>query len=122
MKLTNQNQNAFERHLIDCSANQALDVTYFDFGVPGTNNRCTLGLGMDGTCFVPAVMHPQGADGAFVKAGLDKIMVTQHGGHLYVPSRWLIDELRGDRFEHQKQVVIERMEHALRSMPLARAH
>ena len=114
--------NAFEQQLATTSAASSIDITYYDFGVPGTPTRCTLGLGVDGTCFVPAVMHPQGADAAFVRAGLDKIMVAHHAGNLYVPSAWLINQLSGDRYEHQKRAVILRMEQALHSLPVTRVH
>ncbi len=112
----------FEESLKARSETSAVDITYYDFGVPGTPTRCTLGLGADGTCFVPAVMHPQGVDGAFVKAGLDKIMVGQHKGHLYVPADWLIAQLASDPNALRKQAVILRMTEALRQLPLAGRH
>mgnify|MGYP001485196930 CR=1 FL=1 len=112
----------FEESLKLTSELAAIDITYYDFGIPGTPTRCTLGLGSDGTCFVPAVMHPQGADGAFVKAGLDKIMVGQHKGNLYVPSDWLIQQFAGDPLALRKEAVVRRMVEALKMLPVIDRH
>jgi hypothetical protein len=116
---TNLSGQQFEESLKLSSELAAVEIRYYEFGIPGTSSRCTLGLGSDATCFVPAVMHPQGSDGAFVKAGLDNVMVGHHKGHLYVPSDWLIQQLAGDQLARSKRFVISCMVEALRSVSQA---
>jgi hypothetical protein len=92
------------------------DIDYLIFGAPGTAQTCVLGKGRKtGTVFVPAVMHPLGADGAFTRAGLDKIAIGQDKGFLYVPADWLRKELAGDAQEAAKRAVVDRMVEAVRA-------
>ncbi|MBK6616071.1 hypothetical protein [Ottowia sp.] len=92
-----------------------VDIQYLIFGAPGTTQKCTVGLGSDGTVFVPAVMHPHGADGAFTQAGLDKIAIGQDKGFLFVPSDWLRNQLVGADNEKAKIGVIDTMVRAVRA-------
>ena len=103
------------------SDKNTVDIDYLIFGAPGTDQNCILGRGHDGTVFVPAVMHPSGPDGAFTKAGLDKVAIGQHKGFLYVPSDWLCKQLAGDEQESAKVAVIRRMESAVQAHRLAQA-
>lgn len=98
-----------------------VDIQYLIFGAPGTPQKCTLGLGSDGTVFVPAVMHPHGADGAFTRAGLDKIAIGQDKGCLFVPSDWLRKQLSGAEQEKAKIGVLDAMVRAVRAHAEAQA-
>lgn len=99
------------------------DIDYLIFGAPGSTQTCTLGKGRKtGTVFVPAVMHPLGADGAFTRAGLDKIAIGQDKGFLFVPAEWLRKELKGDPHEAAKSAVVDRMVESVKAFqPAARS-
>lgn len=92
-----------------------VDIQYLIFGAPGSPQKCTVGLGSDGTVFVPAVMHPHGADGAFTQAGLDKIAIGQDKGCLFVPADWLRRQLAGAEHEKAKIGVVDTMVRAVRA-------
>jgi hypothetical protein len=110
-----QDPHAFELQLKSASALASVAITYYEFGVPGGRQRCTLGLGEDGTPFLPAVLHPAGSDGAVVRAGLARIMVGEHKGHLYVPADWLRQQLEGDPHCGAKRAIVDRMAAAVRT-------
>ncbi len=109
--------NRFGARLKKQSDRAAIDIRYVIFGVPGSDARMVLGKGSDGTAFLPAFMHPSGADGAFLKAGLDKIAVGEHEGNLYVPAPWLRAQLQSDPEAPAKIAVVDRMVAALASVP-----
>jgi hypothetical protein len=112
-----RNPNRFGARLKRQSDRAAIDIRYVIFWMPGSDARMILGKGADGTPFLPAFMHPSGADGAFLKAGLDKIAVGEHEGNLYVPAAWLRAQMASDPQAPAKIAVVDRMVDALKSVP-----
>jgi len=110
-----RNPNRFLKRLQRKSEREAIEITYLIFGQEGSDARMILGKGSDGTAFLPAVMHPAGPDGAFTKAGLDKIQIGEHLGNLYVPSDWLRLAVASDPHALQKTIVIDRMVSAVKA-------
>lgn len=109
--------NRFGARLKRQSDRQAIDITYLIFCSPDSASRMVLGKGADGTVFLPSALHPAGPDGAFVKAGLDKIAVGEHQGNLYVPADWLRGQMAGDEHASAKMAIIDRMVAAVKAHP-----
>lgn len=67
-------------------------ITYYAFGEGG--QRCVVGIGTNGTVFVPAAVFPDGGLSALRKAVDEDVAGGTHDGHAFLPAPWALAELQ----------------------------